>query len=297
MDISDRLYCVKLIDRSPDSDLVPELAGSVWEDWSCWEDREGGANMLVIYAQDPASADENLRLARRFREEWREMGALLDEPESFQLAREDWSEVWKKYFHVIEVAPNLAIKPSWLEYAAPAGCAVVEIDPGMSFGTGQHATTLFCLETLAGMAGREGVSRILDAGCGSGILAIAAAKLGWREIDAFDNDPDAVRIAGENIAANRAEESIRVFEGDAARYEAPEKYDLACVNILGHILAANAPRIVSWVRPGGFLALAGILNAEFDGIAEVFTRLGLEECRRASLREWTSGLFRKPEKG
>ena len=83
MDISDRLYCVKLIDRSPDSDLVPELAGSVWEDWSCWEDREGGANMLVIYAQDPASADENLRLARRFREEWREMGALLDEPESY----------------------------------------------------------------------------------------------------------------------------------------------------------------------------------------------------------------------
>ena len=239
MDISDRLYCVKLIDRSPDSDLVPELAGSVWEDWSCWEDREGGASMLVIYASDPAAAEENLRLARRLREEWRELGARLDEPESFQLAREDWSEVWKKYFHVIEVAPNLAIKPSWLEYSGAPGCAVVEIDPGMSFGTGQHATTLFCLETLAGMAGRPDISRILDAGCGSGILAIAAARLGWREIDAFDNDPDAVRIAGENIAANRAGGSIRVFAADAAAYEAPEKYDLACVNILGHILAGH----------------------------------------------------------
>ena len=294
MHISEKLYCVKLVDRSADHDLVPDLVSGIWEDWSSWEDREGGANMVVLYAQDAESAAENLQMMARFREEWRELGADLDEPEYFELAKEDWSEVWKKYFHVIEVAPNLAIKPSWLEYKGSADCAVVEIDPGMSFGTGQHATTLFCLETLAAMAGREGIDRILDAGCGSGILAIAAAKLGWKNIDAFDNDPDAVKIAKENIDLNDTSDVINVFEGDATKYDAAPKYDLACVNILGHILVANAERIISWVRPGGYIALAGILNSEFDALSGVFCSLGLEEQQRETLREWTSGLFYRP---
>lgn len=294
MHISDKLYCVKLVDRSADHDLVPELVSGIWEDWSSWEDREGGANMVVLYALDADTAAGNLQMMNKFRLDWQELGAELDEPEYFELAKEDWSEVWKKYFHVIEVAPNLAIKPSWLEYNGVKGCAVVEIDPGMSFGTGQHATTLFCLKTLAAMAGEAGIERILDAGCGSGILAIAAAKLGWQNIDAFDNDPDAVKIAGENIAINKVEDAINVFEGDATKYEARPQYDLACVNILGHILVANAERIISWVRPGGYIALAGILNSEFDALSKVFCSLGLREEHRETLREWTSGLFHRP---
>lgn len=294
MNINEKLYCVKLIDRSADHDLVPELVSGIWDDWSSWEDREGGANMVVLYAQEPEKAGELLQDMEKFRMEWQELGAELDAPEYFELAREDWSEVWKKYFHVIEVAPNLAIKPSWLEYNGSPDCAVVEIDPGMSFGTGQHATTLFCLETLAAMADRNGITRILDAGCGSGILAIAAAKLGWKNIDAFDNDPDAVMIARENIELNKVQDVINVFEGDATKYEASPCYDLACVNILGHILVANAERIISWVRPGGYLALAGILNSEFDALSQVFCSFGLEELERRSLREWTSGLFLVP---
>ena len=114
MNINEKLYCVKLIDRSADHDLVPELVSGIWDDWSSWEDREGGANMVVLYAQEPEKAGELLQDMEKFRMEWQELGAELDAPEYFELAREDWSEVWKKYFHVIEVAPNLAIKPSLL---------------------------------------------------------------------------------------------------------------------------------------------------------------------------------------
>ena len=134
---------------------------------------------------------------------------------------------------------------------------------------------------------------MLDAGCGSGILTIAAALRGYDPVDAFDNDPDAVRIAAENLALNRIG-TVSPVVGDAAVWQGrAEQYDLVCANILGHLLVAFRSNIVSWVRPGGYLTLAGILSTEFDGVAAAFIELGFEELDRETLREWTSGLFRK----
>ena len=291
--MNDMLYCIKLVDDSENFDLAAEMLAALELESSSFEDKENKRVCHTIYAADPETAAENLALVTNAVKEWTPLGVRISAIEPFELKKEDWAEVWKKYFDVITVSETLVIKPSWLDVERKPGMAVVEIDPGMSFGTGQHATTYYCLKTIDRLAGKPGVKSMLDAGCGSGILTIAAALRGYDPVDAFDNDPDAVRIAAENLALNRIG-TVSPVVGDAAVWQGrAEQYDLVCANILGHLLVAFRNNIVSWVRPGGYLTLAGILSTEFDGVAAAFIELGFEELDRETLREWTSGLFRK----
>ncbi|WP_288513721.1 50S ribosomal protein L11 methyltransferase [uncultured Victivallis sp.] len=291
--MNDMLYCIKLVDDSENFDLAAEMLAALELESSSFEDKENKRVCHTIYAADPETAAENLALVTNAVKEWTPLGVRISAIEPFELKKEDWAEVWKKYFDVIPVSETLVIKPSWLDVERKPGMAVVEIDPGMSFGTGQHATTYYCLKTIDRLAGKPGVKSMLDAGCGSGILTIAAALRGYDPVDAFDNDPDAVRIAAENLALNRIG-TVSPVVGDAAVWQGrAEQYDLVCANILGHLLVAFRNNIVSWVRPGGYLTLAGILSTEFDGVAAAFIELGFEELDRETLREWTSGLFRK----
>ena len=291
--MNDMLYCIKLVDDSENFDLAAEMLAALELESSSFEDKENKRVCHTIYAADPETAAENLALVTNAVKEWTPLGVRISAIEPFELKKEDWAEVWKKYFDVIPVSETLVIKPSWLDVQRKPGMAVVEIDPGMSFGTGQHATTYYCLKTIDRLAGKPGVKSMLDAGCGSGILTIAAALRGYDPVDAFDNDPDAVRIAAENLALNRIG-TVSPVVGDAAVWQGrAEQYDLVCANIFGHLLVAFRNNIVSWVRPGGYLTLAGILSTEFDGVAAAFIELGFEELDRETLREWTSGLFRK----
>ena len=291
--MNDMLYCIKLVDDSENFDLAAEMLAALELESSSFEDKENKRVCHTIYAADPETAAENLALVTNAVKEWSPLGVRISAIEPFELKKEDWAEVWKKYFDVIPVSETLVIKPSWLDVERKPGMAVVEIDPGMSFGTGQHATTYYCLKTIDRLAGKPGVKSMLDAGCGSGILTIAAALRCYDPVDAFDNDPDAVRIAAENLALNRIG-TVSPVVGDAAVWQGrAEQYDLVCANILGHLLVAFRNNIVSWVRPGGYLTLAGILSTEFDGVAAAFIELGFEELDRETLREWTSGLFRK----
>ena len=291
--MNDMLYCIKLVDDSENFDLAAEMLAALELESSSFEDKENKRVCHTIYAADPETAAENLALVTNAVKEWTPLGVRISAIEPFELKKEDWAEVWKKYFDVIPVSETLVIKPSWLDVERKPGMAVVEIDPGMSFGTGQHATTYYCLKTIDRLAGKPGVKSMLDAGCGSGILTIAAALRGYDPVDAFDNDPDAVRIAAENLALNRIG-TVSPVVGDAAVWQGrAEQYDLVCANILGHLLVAFRNNIVNWVRPGGYLTLAGILSTEFDGVAAAFIELGFVELDRETLREWTSGLFRK----
>ena len=291
--MNDMLYCIKLVDDSENFDLAAEMLAALELESSSFEDKENKRVCHTIYAADPETAAENLALVTNAVKEWSPLGVRISAIEPFELKKEDWAEVWKKYFDVIPVSETLVIKPSWLDVERKPGMAVVEIDPGMSFGTGQHATTYYCLKTIDRLAGKPGVKSMLDAGCGSGILTIAAALRGYDPVDAFDNDPDAVRIAAENLALNRIG-TVSPVVGDAAVWQGrAEQYDLVCANILGHLLVAFRNNIVNWVCPGGYLTLAGILSTEFDGVAAAFIELGFEELDRETLREWTSGLFRK----
>ncbi|MEA4861920.1 MAG: 50S ribosomal protein L11 methyltransferase [Victivallaceae bacterium] len=292
--MNELLYGLKFHDRSASKELIFELLPALELYYSSWEDREGGDSFFVVYAETPETYAETKERFLAAAEEWRPLGLDLRGFEDLTIRKEEWSEVWKRYFHVIEVAPNLVIKPSWLEYDRKGSEAVVEIDPGMSFGTGQHATTAFCLRKAAELAGKPVFKSLLDAGCGSGILAIAGALLGYQPVDAFDYDPEAVAMAAENIELNHVTAKINLTQADVAAYRPIEGgYDLALVNILAHVLKANARHITTFVRPGGFLALAGILAAEFDGVSAAFVRCGCTELERFTEKEWTGGLFRR----
>ncbi|MBM4165218.1 MAG: methyltransferase domain-containing protein, partial [Lentisphaerae bacterium] len=165
---------------------------------TAWEDVERGTCRIDIFLEHAADA---AGVCDTVRETGAALGLTLA-PAVSQLAREDWTESWKRFFHVERVSRRVVIRPVWESYTAQPGEVVIDIEPGMSFGTGRHGTTRACLEFLDHISGQRAGGSMLDMGCGSGILAIGAAKLGFHPVCGFDNDPDAVAIARDNARLN-----------------------------------------------------------------------------------------------
>ena len=210
-----------------------------------------------------------------------------------RLRREDWVDSWKRHFKPIDIQGKLLLKPSWRKEKAQPGQKVVILDPGLSFGTGQHATTKFCLRQLVALreAGKE--QSLLDVGTGSGILSIAAAKLGYRPVQAFDYDSEAVRVARRNALKNRVSDRLQLKIGDVTRLSlnARVKHDVVCANLFYDLLIANAERLIARVKPGGALVLAGILDTQFAEVEAAFKACGMRLFRTQRQGEWRSGLF------
>jgi ribosomal protein L11 methyltransferase len=187
----------------------------------------------------------------------------------------------------------LLVKPGWVKRRPRPGQAVVVLDPGLSFGTGNHPTTSYCLRELA--AGRKPghCQSFRDIGTGSGILAIAAAKLGYAPVQAMDFDPEAVRVARENARRNRVLHKVKIRRQDITKLSARggPKYDLICANLISNLLLAERRRILAGLKHGGRLVVAGILRAEFGEIAEVYEAEGLKLVRSRVEGEWESGTF------
>lgn len=291
--IPETLYCVSFEDFSADGALAAEMLSALELEFSTWIDRENCRVIHTVYSLELAGADEAEAQIREQMAFWKEIGIEADNIQRSVLSGIDWSEAWKKYFHPIEISERLLILPSWLENPNRPGQKVLTIDPGMSFGTGQHATTLFCLKVIDKLGAEKKNMSLLDAGCGSGILAIAGDLCGFSPIDAFDFDPDAVMITKENMELNKVS-GFEPVTADAADYQGrSEKYDLVCANILAHLLKSFKANIASWVKPGGYLALAGILEEEFESVAAAYSAMGFELIEAETLKEWRSGLFRK----
>jgi ribosomal protein L11 methyltransferase len=189
-----------------------------------------------------------------------------------RLKESDWRESWKKYFGVQRIGRALMVKPSWTQYRPKPGETVIEIDPGMAFGTGQHPTTAMCLRALEELV-RPGM-RVLDLGCGTGILAIAAAKLGASRVVAVDIDPNAVRAARENAAANGVSPAIDVREGTLEMVEG-EQFDIIVANISGLTLERLASEMVSRLVAGGALVTSGFLEDAVAGLREAYAIVDL----------------------
>ena len=187
------------------------------------------------------------------------------------------------------------VKPSWIHRKPSRGVHEIILDPGLSFGTGHHATTRFCLEQIATLA-RQGRSlSLLDLGTGSGILAIGAAKAGLSPIRAVDNDPVAVEVAKANADVNSVARQIQFAKSDVSRLSlTPAKtYGVVCANILAVVLEAHATQIAAQVAPGGSLLAAGILTAQFTAVQRAFERNHLKLSTTVTRKEWTSGVFHK----
>lgn len=210
-----------------------------------------------------------------------------------RVAREDWAESWKRHFKPIEVGRQLLVKPSWVKRRPRKNQAVVVLDPGLSFGTGNHPTTLFCLQEVAGCRRAGERQSFWDLGTGSGILAIAAVKLGYRPVEAVDFDPQAVGVAIENARRNRVAQAVRIKRGDVTRLplRPARLYDVICANLISNLLIEERKRIAARLRPGGTLVLAGILVAEFGEVQRAFEQCGLRLVRSRTEGEWRSGAF------
>jgi ribosomal protein L11 methyltransferase len=219
----------------------------------------------------------------------------LGVPSLTKLRREDWAESWKRHFKPIDIAGRLLIQPSWSRKRPEAGQLTVVLDPGMSFGTGQHPTTSFCLAELvrARLAGQR--QSLLDVGTGSGILAVCAAKLGYQPICALDLDSTAVVIARGNARANGVADKITFQCRDLASLPAagPKKYSVVCANLLADLLVLHRERLAALVQSGGTLAVAGVLKTEYEVVLDAYRGAGLRLLRSRSRGEWRSASFRK----
>lgn len=208
-----------------------------------------------------------------------------------KVPREDWAESWKKYFKAIEIETALLVKPSWCRQKAKPKQSVVILDPGLSFGTGQHPTTHFCLTQIVAL--RKNGDSFLDMGTGTGILAIAATKLGYKPVKGFDYDPVAVRIAKENALRNRVGDRLSFTRQDITKPRSPtlRRVDLICANLMADLLISQAKTILNRLKPGGKIVLAGILVTQFATVRKVFEELGCRLIVTHAENEWQSGLF------
>ena len=210
-----------------------------------------------------------------------------------RVKREDWAESWKRHFHPLEIGKTLLVKPSWSKKRPAKNQAVVILDPGLSFGSGQHPTTSFCLREIARCLKSGTAQSFLDIGTGSGILAIAAAKLGYRPVHALDFDPESVRVAKENARKNRVADRLKLTRGDVTKLprKPARQFDLVCANLIANLLIAERRRMVNRLKPGGTLVLAGILAAEFGEVERAFAELKLKLRASRVENEWRSGSF------
>lgn len=270
-------------------DLLGVLSGSAVEQSPV----KDGMSTVSGFFQFAAQAEQE-QLRRRLESELADLFTAYDLPAPTLtcsvLADQDWATSWQQFFRPFAIVPGLVIKPGWEDYAVQPGEQVLEIDPGMAFGTGQHASTKLALRLMQSCCHDSQPETVLDVGAGTGILAMAAALFGAKEMLAIDNDPEAVRAAEENIARNHLSAMIEV--SSAALAEVSGSYDLICANILHDVLADMAPDIVKRLTAQGCVVLAGILRGEQEGnIIQIYSRLGLRLRQQAHEEEWAALLL------
>ena len=218
-------------------------------------------------------------------------------PGSFTLHRrvikeEMWAEKWKANFKPLRITPRLVVKPPWEEYVPAKGELVIEIDPGMAFGTGTHPSTQMCLQGLEEIAGSSPhLSSLLDVGTGSGILAIAARKLGIGQVLAVDIDPVAIASARKNALANKIVGGLefRVGSADGLR----RKFDIIVANLLPQELLQVAPVLPKRMSSGGTLIVSGLLRHQKKEMISAFAQQGLEILRSRDARGWACLMLRQ----
>ena len=210
-----------------------------------------------------------------------------------RLRAEDWAESWKRHFRPLEIGSTLLLKPSWSRRRPRKNQVVVVLDPGLSFGTGHHATTAFCLAQLTAFRRPRQRQSFLDIGTGSGILAIAAAKLGYKPVHAIDSDVEAIRVARANAAQNGVAGRICFRWQDLTRLPrvGRNRFDLICANLVYDVLLEGRARLVHRLGASGRLVLAGILGTQFASIRNAYKTAGLRLVGSRKRSGWHSGAF------
>lgn len=197
----------------------------------------------------------------------------------------DWANEWKKYYKPTKIGQKIVVKPTWEGYDKQEGDLIIELDPGMAFGTGTHETTSMCIRELEKYVDKS--KRVFDIGCGSGILAIAAAKLGAKEVVAGDLDEVAVKVSKENCELNNVSDKVVVKHGSL--FEVVEgKADVIVANIIADIIKTLANDVSKFLSEDGVFISSGIIHAKIDEVVESLEKNGFEIVEIVKLGEWSA---------
>ena len=208
-----------------------------------------------------------------------------------------WGEVWKRFFKPLRITKNIIVKPSWERYSATGRETVIEIDPGMAFGTGQHPSTSMCLEAMEEILLKDRTFqkwRVLDVGTGTGILGISAAKLGASSVMCVDIDDQAVEIAHKNVAVNHVGDRVVIVNSDVAKIKGT--FELIVANLTAETLIKIKSHLVKMMEKGGYLVISGIFEKNRQDVEKAFTRDDLISHKVIADKEWVCYVYKKPAK-
>ena len=209
-----------------------------------------------------------------------------------EVDEEDWATAWKKYYHPVKISNRFTIVPTWEDYErVNTDELIIELDPGMAFGTGTHPTTVMCLQALEKTV--QANSSVIDVGTGSGVLAIGAAKLGATSIHALDLDEVAVKSAKENIALNKVDHLVQVTHGNLLD-NVKEQADIVVANILAEIIMTFTDDAFSIVKEGGLFITSGIIATKKDDVRNSLQQSGFVVEEVMMMEDWVTIISRKP---
>jgi ribosomal protein L11 methyltransferase len=260
-------------------------------------DLEGRADAPVTVKAYLAVDDETETRRRKVEEGLAHLSHIwpvIPAPTFIPIADQDWTKAWKEQIQVLHLGRRVVIKPSWRTYQPQGDEIVLEMDPGMAFGTGLHPTTQLCIEALETLV-RPGMT-VLDLGTGTGILAMVAARLGARHVLALDIDSDAVRAAAKNVRSNALDDRIAIRQGSLS--DAVETYDLVVANILAPVIITMAASgLGSRLSSGGTLVTSGILAEQIAEVTAALETHGLRVTEALTREEWAALVARRPAAG
>lgn len=214
---------------------------------------------------------------------------FMSEIYTLRCSDEEWQDEWKKYFHTVNITPNIVIKPSWDAYEVKGNETVIEIDPGLAFGTGTHETTSLCVEFLEKYA--KGKNNLLDIGCGSGILMLIAKKLGVNKVTGIDIDEKVEKVVYENFRKNNIENNYKVVIGNLVD-DVSKKYDLVVSNILVDVLIELLKNIEKTLENEATVIFSGILKGKEDIFLKETLKYNLKNIDRNEKNNWVSLVFK-----
>ena len=207
------------------------------------------------------------------------------------VADEDWAETWKAYIHTEKIGERIVVRPTWEEYTPSANEIVIELDPGAAFGTGAHATTAMCLRWLEHLVSPG--MRVYDVGCGSGILAVAAAKLGAGEVIAMDYDPVAVSVAEENIRQNNVHNVVACESDLLSACEGAAPAELITANIIADVIVRLFAQLDRHLALGGTLLASGIIDDRIADVEHAAAQHGFTVLDMTCEKEWAAMIIRR----
>ncbi len=246
----------------------------------------------AYFPNNPYTEKRKIMINEKFSEVFGNREDLIYNIDYYELDNNDYEDNWKKYVFTEKISDRFVVKPTWREYEPSDDELMIELDPGRAFGTGTHPTTYLCIQMMEKYLQKS--DSVIDVGTGSGILMVAAEKLGASEIWGVDIDPDACEVAKENLLLNQvSEEKTKVFAGNLLEVVEEKKFSVVVANILADVILLLLDQLEKVVDKEGLVILSGIINDKEKEVVEKAQKLGLKLVERKEDKEWISLCFKR----